>query len=133
MTRESAPKSGFLLNELTPETKKFCLHIAEEARRVTGQATWDYTKDGNPIPHEDIVLRQVREVIKLDVRDTNMRLVQEIWDLLEQDDVNREALIAFEDVMRDRVHNALEEFEKLPPETMHKFIDEMYCKKIHDA
>jgi hypothetical protein len=116
-----------------PESKKLSHRIAEESRRITGQANWAYTKSGNPIPPEDVVLGQMKTMLKTEIKDANTRLTNEMKILLTSESFRLEAQREYEDVVRDRVHEALEDFSKVSPETMHKFVDELYCKKIHDS
>jgi hypothetical protein len=116
------------------QTKRICLEIAEKAFEISGARDWGYTsKNGNPIPPEDMVLKQVREILKPEIAAVNNRLVVEINSLYLQPDFQTEARRAYEDVIRDRVFKVLEDYEGVGPEAMHRFVDEMYCKKIHDS
>jgi hypothetical protein len=116
------------------ETQKICVEIAAKAFEITGQKNWGYTqKNGNPIPPEDMVLKQVREILKPEVSAANNRLVVEIKNLFNDAMFQRDARRLYEDVIRDRVFKALEDYEGVGPEALHRFVDEMYCKKIHDS
>jgi hypothetical protein len=107
--------------------------IATDARTISGKADWGYTKNGDPINPEDMVLRQIREILKPELKKANDRLAVEVDNLIATPDLVDEARRTYEDFMRDKVHKALQAFEKIGPDALHRFVDEMYCKKIHDS
>ena len=116
------------------ETRKMCLGIAEKAFELSGRRDWGYTaKNGNPIPPEDMVIHQVREILKPEISAANNRLVVDVNSLLLREDIQKECRTAYEDVIRDRVHKVLADFSGVGPEALHRFVDELYCKKIHDS
>ena len=127
------PQTNVLNLDKDDDTRRISELIATDARTITGKADWGYTKNGEPINPEDMVLKQLREILKPELKAANDRLAVEIENLIRTPDLQDEAQRAYEDFMREKVHKALQEFERIGPDALHRFVDEMYCKKIHDS
>jgi len=105
--------------------------IAEEAARITRRS--HYEENGEFKPIEERVMTQIKDALKDDLNSANERLINQIQTYFDSPDFRTEASKSFEDAIREQVHDALGEFLHVSPEAMHRFVDEIYCKKIHES
>lgn len=111
-------------------TEFICEAIAQKAREIGN--VWKRDINGDPIPVEDVVLEQIRDILAPEIETANRRLVKQTNALMRSEDFRLEIQKACEDSVRDAIHGMLEPYMKLGPDALHRFVDELYCKAIHD-
>ena len=82
---------------------------------------------------EDRVRKYLFEALYDDIEFAESRLRTEVLSVLQTSSAQSEALSCWEGAVRNIVHKALKEMNGLPPEFLHRLVDEMYVKEIHDA
>jgi len=82
---------------------------------------------------EDRVRKYLFEALYDDIEFAESRLRTEVLEVLRTSSARSEALSCWEGAVRNIVHKALKEMDGLPPEFLHRLVDEMYLKEIHNA
>lgn len=82
---------------------------------------------------EDRVTEHLRSALRLDLGEAEGRLTGEARALLAAPSAEHEARKCWEDAVRRIVHKALEGMDSIPPELLHRLVDELYAKGIHDS
>lgn len=112
-------------------TRGLCIEIADNVQGIM-EWTDKIDKRGEEISPEKLVLRQIKTVLQADIKAANDKLLNEMVQLMMTEDFRGAAHGAYEDFVRDQVHEALELYMKVGPDALHRFVDELFCKKIHD-
>jgi hypothetical protein len=89
-------------------------------------------EDGKPDIHNQIINRLV-QLLKQDVDDANRRLGKRINSIARTEEFKEAALKCYYDEIREKVHGALKKFVDIDPEIIHRFVDELYAKQVHDS
>ncbi len=107
-------------------TKSICIEISEV---VCQNISAFWKQDSDP---EEMVLKQVKETLYSDIKAANDRVMNDIVQLIMTDDLKNTAHLVYEDFVRQKVHAAINKYSGIGPEALHRFVDELYCKKVHD-
>jgi len=79
------------------------------------------------------VMDRLSALLRTDLQAAHDRVEAGIDALVQDPSFRDEAESAYCDALREQVHRALEKFDGVRPDLMHRFVDEMYCRKIHDS
>ena len=90
------------------------------------------TDDAGKTP-EDKVREHLRAALHADLVKSEDRLRAEAVALLSGPSAKHEAMRCWEDAVRRIVHKALEGMDAIPPDLLHRLVDELYAKGIHDS
>jgi len=122
-----------------PKSKIIQLDEDEEWLEITFELSMNmrlrdqFDAKGNHISAEDILFEKIKAAFQEELDQANQRLAYEIIQSYSLDSFKSEAFQAFEDKIREKIHKALGPFEKCGPEMLHRFVDEIFCKKIHES
>ena len=110
--------------------EKLVREVANAALRFSGLKPASMSDFGSP---EDRVRQFLSAALHDDLESAESRLRNESLNILQSPAARSDARSCWEGAVRHMVHKALQGMEGLPPELLHRLVDELYAKEIHDA